>query len=285
VRRQWVRARRSAPAAGAASGVEAVGTGGIRQGGILPPGAPAGGIMPRIEGELAMAKNRITWLGHGTFRIDTSEGKCLILDPWLHGNPACPSGEKNPRKVNALLITHGHIDHIADAVAIAKAHSPQVVCIWETGHWLESKGVANVRSMNKGGTQDVLGARVTMVHASHSCGILDGDRIVYGGEAAGYIIDLPGGPRLYYSGDTDLFGDMRLIGELYRPQIALLPIGDLYTMGPLQAAKAVELLQVERVIPMHWGTFPPLTGRPEHLAERVRSLGVEVIALKPGDSI
>ena len=232
-----------------------------------------------------MSKNRITWLGHGTFCIDTSEGKTLILDPWLQGNPACPSGEKNPRKVDALLITHGHFDHIADAVAIAKAHDPQVVCIWETGHWLESKGVGNVRSMNKGGTQEVCNARVTMVHARHSCGILDGTRIVYGGEAAGYVIDLPGGPRLYYAGDTDLFGDMRLIGELYRPQIALLPIGDLYTMGPLQAAKAVELLQVERVIPMHWGTFPPLTGRPEELAERVRPLGVEVIALKPGDSI
>jgi L-ascorbate metabolism protein UlaG (beta-lactamase superfamily) len=241
--------------------------------------------MPRVEGALTMAKNRITWLGHGTFRLDTSEGKTLILDPWLHGNPACPSGEKNPPKVDALLITHGHFDHIADAVALAKARTPQVVCVWETGHWLESKGVTNVRTMNKGGTQEVCDARVTMVDARHSSGILDGDRIVYGGEAAGYVIDLPGGPRLYYAGDTDLFGDMRLIGELYRPQIALLPIGDLYTMGPMQAAKAVELLQVERVIPMHWGTFPALTGRPEQLAERVRSLGVEVIALEPGDSI
>jgi L-ascorbate metabolism protein UlaG (beta-lactamase superfamily) len=184
-----------------------------------------------------------------------------------------------------MLITHGHFDHIADAVEIASRHKPEVVCIYETGHWLESKKVVNVRAMNKGGTQEVCGARITMVHALHSCGILDGDRIVYGGEASGYVVELSDGLRLYHAGDTAVFGDMRLIGELYRPEIAMLPIGDLYTMGPREAAKAVELLGIKRVVPMHWGTFPALTGKPDALRERVSKRGVEVIALEPGGSI
>ncbi|MEE8536791.1 MAG: metal-dependent hydrolase, partial [Acidobacteriota bacterium] len=148
-----------------------------------------------------------------------------------------------------------------------------------------SKKVGNVRAMNKGGTQEVCGIRITMVHALHSCGILDGDQIIYGGEAAGYILELPDGLRLYHAGDTAVFGDMRLIGELYRPEIALLPIGDLYTMGPREAAKAVELLGVKRVVPMHWGTFPALTGTPDALREQVSKLGAEVHALEPGESL
>ncbi len=232
-----------------------------------------------------MGKSRLTWLGHGTFRVETPEGKTVILDPWVQSNPACPDSEKKLGRVDAMLITHGHFDHINDAVEIASQHNPEVVCIYETGHWLESKKVGNVRAMNKGGTQEVCGIRITMVHALHSCGILDGDQIIYGGEAAGYILELPDGLRLYHAGDTAVFGDMRLIGELYRPEIALLPIGDLYTMGPREAAKAVELLGVKRVVPMHWGTFPALTGTPDALREQVSKLGAEVHALEPGESL
>jgi L-ascorbate metabolism protein UlaG (beta-lactamase superfamily) len=232
-----------------------------------------------------MAKSRITWLGHSTVRVETPDGKVLLIDPWLKENPSCPPAEKTPRRVDALLVTHGHFDHIADAVDLGRAHKPAVVCIHEIGHWLESKGVAGVRGMNKGGTQEVCGVQVTMVDAVHSCGIQDGDRIVYGGEAAGYVLALPDGLRIYHAGDTALFGDMRLIGELYRPDLACLPIGGHYTMGPIEAARAVELLGVRRVLPIHWGTFPALAGRPETLQEQVRGRGVEVHALRPGDSL
>ena len=231
------------------------------------------------------SKTRFTWLGHGTFRITTPGGKALLVDPWVAGNPACPAAEKNPAALDCMLITHGHFDHIGDAVALGHRLKPTVVTIFETGHWLESKQVGNVVTMNKGGTVHLAGIQATMVHADHSCGILDEGKIVYGGEAAGYILKMEDGFTLYHAGDTNVFGDMRLIGELYRPDIACLPIGDLYTMGPREAAYACRLLGVKKVLPMHHGTFPALTGTPAALAELTRDQGVEVLALAPGESI
>ncbi len=140
--------------------------------------------------------------------------------------------------------------------------------------------------MNKGGTQAVGGLKVTMVHADHSCGILDEGRILYGGEACGYVVELPGGRRLYHAGDTNVFGDMALIRDLYAPELAMLPIGDLFTMGPREAALACRLLRAKQVIPMHFGTFPPLTGRPEHLREHLKDEpGIEVVDLQPGQTL
>lgn len=229
-----------------------------------------------------------TWLGHGTFSLKTPEGKRVLIDPWIAGNPACPGSQKNFDGIDVMAITHGHFDHIADAVPLAKEHKPQIACIFELGNWLERKGVENIVAGNKGGTVELGGVRLTMVHADHSCGIMDDDgSIIYGGEAVGFVMKFSDGTVIYHAGDTNVFGDMALIRELYEPTIVMLPIGDLYTMSPLEAAKAVELLQPEVVVPMHFGTFPPLTGRPENLTERLEGKGlghIEVRELRPGET-
>jgi len=233
-----------------------------------------------------MSDIRMTWMGHGTFGLTAEDGAHLLLDGWVGGNPACPDDLKKNVKPDALLLTHGHFDHIADAVDLAKKHQPEVVGIFELCHWLESKGVKKTRAMNKGGTQEVLGVKATMVHADHSCGISDGDAIVYGGEAAGYVLEFRNGFKLYFAGDTNVFGDMKLIGDLYKPDAACLPIGDLFTMGPREAALACRMLGVKTVIPMHWGTFPALTGTPEALRKLTADVkGLEIASVEPGQTI
>ena len=230
--------------------------------------------------------NKLTWLGHAAFRITTPSGSVILIDPWVLSNPMTPAPDKKFDRIDVMLITHGHFDHIADAVALGKQFKPQVVGIFETCGWLESKGLANTSPMNKGGTQRVGEIEITMVNAVHSCGIQDGDHVIYGGEACGYIVRLPGGLTIYHAGDTAVFGDMKIIGDLYAPHMALLPVGDRFTMGPREAALALRLLNVQHVVPMHYGTFPALTGRPETLRDLTSDIpSIEIHALKPGESI
>ncbi len=226
----------------------------------------------------------ITWLGHGTFQFKLPSGQVILMDPWTDGNPAYPKGHQIDR-VDTICISHGHFDHIHDAVPLAAKFAPEVVAIYETAHWLESKGVAKTRPMNKGGSQKVGDITVTMTHAIHSCGILDDGKIIYGGEAAGYILRLPDKRAIYFAGDTNVFSDMALIEQLYHPELVFLPIGDLFTMSPHEAALACRLLRARKVIPMHFGTFPPLTGRPDDLRERIRGLETEVWQLEPGKTV
>ena len=195
----------------------------------------------------------------------------------------CPGSEKTLKKVDILLCTHGHGDHIGDAVEICRRHNPVVVGIPELARWLGMKGAKQIAEMNKGGTQTLGDIKVTMVHADHSCGIQDGDQMVYGGEACGYFIEFPSGQKIYHAGDTNVFGDMAIICDLYAPEIVMLPIVDHYTMGPREAAYACNLLKPKTVIPMHFGTFPVLVGRPIELQKLAP--GVEVFEMKPGQTI
>ncbi len=225
-----------------------------------------------------------TFLGHSTFLFRTVTGKRVIVDPWLETNPMCPEASKKIRDLDLLLLTHGHRDHTADAVSVARATGAQSIAPYELAAWLEQKGLKRVSGMNPGGTLSMLGLSITMTPAVHSSSIEDGGSVRYAGVASGYVIGFEHGLTIYYAGDTALFGDMRIIGEMYRPSMAFLPIGDVYTMGPEQAARACDWLGARDVVPMHYGTFPELTGTPARLRELVASSGVRVIELKPGET-
>ncbi len=232
-----------------------------------------------------MADVSLTWLGHAAFRIDSPGGKRIYLDPFL-SNPRCPEGERRPERVDIMAITHGHSDHVGEAVELGKQFSPRVVAIFELANWLEAQGVegASELGMNKGGTVDVDGVKFTMTHALHSGGFIqDGASITYLGDPAGYVIELENGFKIYAAGDTAAFTDMQIIGRYLEPDVAILPIGDHFTMGPRQAAVALELLGVRRCIPGHYGTFPLLTGTPDQLREQAS--GVEILAPQPGETI
>lgn len=226
---------------------------------------------------------RITWLGHATVLIQTARGTNILIDPFIGHNPSFPKGFALPAKIDAVLLTHAHFDHISDALPVAARHGATLVAIHELAGYMAAKGAEKTIGMNLGGSVTLEDVTATMVEARHSSAIQDEQGQHYGGVAAGFVLTLDGGPVLYHAGDTAVFGDMKIIGELYGPQAALLPIGGHYTMGPREAALAVRLLRPATVLPLHFGTFPPLKGTPADLAALVGP-AVHVVAWKPGES-
>ncbi len=251
---------------------------------------------------------KLTWFGHATWLLESQRGRRILVDPWFEDNPACPAEMRDPGPIDLLLLTHGHSDHAADALRVGASGVP-TIAIFELASILLARGVPDARGMNKGGTQMVDGIAVTMVNGFHSSAFTDGDQTLYAGEAAGYVVRLEDGYTVYFAGDTCLFGDMALIGRMHRLDVAVLPIGDHFTMGPREAAEAIRLLasppperravrarlsrlghetpsDVPKIVVGHYGTFPALTGTPEALREEAADIeDLEIIAVAPGGTI
>jgi L-ascorbate metabolism protein UlaG (beta-lactamase superfamily) len=224
----------------------------------------------------------LTWLGHSAFRLDSPGGKRIYVDPFLSGNPKCPETEQKPQRVDLIALTHGHGDHVGDTVELSRRFQAPVVALVELGHWLVAQGVDRdaAHGPNKGGTVDIAGVKVTLTDANHSSSGEDGQ---YLGEPAGLVIELEDGFTTYFAGDTNVFMSMQLIGRIYQPDVVVLPIGDHFTMGPREAAVALELLGAKRCVPCHYGTFPILVGTPDELRELAP--GVEIITPEPGETV
>ncbi len=229
----------------------------------------------------------ITYFGHSTFSIQSPGGKKIIIDPWIDTNPSCPENLKDIKSVDIIAITHGHFDHIGDLIDICSEYKPKVIANWEICDWLGTKGIENCMPMNKGGSQTIDNIKFVMTHAQHSSGIKEDDgTIVYAGEPGGYVIEFENNYRIYHAGDTNLFSDMKLIAELYKPDLSMLPIGDVFTMSPLEASYACRYLKSNYVIPMHYATFPLLTGTPQELMQLTRDIKeLEILQLKPGECL
>jgi L-ascorbate metabolism protein UlaG (beta-lactamase superfamily) len=243
---------------------------------------------------------RFTWYGHACVHVESEAGTSILIDPWF-GNPRSPAAADSVETCHIMLVTHGHHDHLgampgeiadADAITIARRTKPVWPAIHELSLWLGAIPDlgAEVMGMNKGGSVDIGAVRVSMVPAEHSAGdwVAGSATPLYLGEPAGFVVELENGRRLYHAGDTALFGDMRLIGEMHRPDVAFLPIGGHFTMDPPAAARAVELLGVITVVPIHYGTFPILTGTPDQLREELDHLGlgdITVLDPVPGETV
>jgi L-ascorbate metabolism protein UlaG (beta-lactamase superfamily) len=214
--------------------------------------------------------------------VTSSKGLRLLFDPFLTSNPACPPSARRVGPVDLMLITHGHADHCEDAVSVGRDTGATVVTSPEVAGWLERQGLKHLRPMNIGGRQEISGVTVAMVPALHSSSAPDG---AYLGPATGFVVRFENDHAIYFAGDTALFSDMRLIRDRFTPAVAFLPIGDRFTMGPEDAALAAEWLGVKTIVPMHYGTFPELTGTPEQLRGFCKSRGIDVLELQPGETV
>ena len=229
---------------------------------------------------------KITFLGHSAFKVVSPKGVVIYIDPFLSGNPKTPPELKTVEKADLILVTHGHGDHVGDTLAIAEKTNAKIVVMGELGRYLARKGAKNVINMNRGGTYDHQGVGITMVPAFHSSSITEGDQVIYTGEPSGFVIRFENGFTLYHAGDTGVFGDMKIIGEIYKPELSLLPIGSRVTMDPREAAYAAKLLGSKYVIPMHYGTFPMFTGTPEEFVKLMKEAPQTIVlVVKPGETV
>lgn len=237
--------------------------------------------MPALNG------TSIVWLGHATVLITTPKGTTILIDPFIEHNPKFPKGYKLPDQIDLLLLTHGHMDHIADALPVAKKHGPTTFGMVELIGYLDSRGLDEKKSvgMNIGGSHTHADVTFTLTEARHSSSAEDGGKIVYTGEPTGFVIAIANGPTLYHAGDTAVFSDMQIIRDLTHPTLAMLPIGDHYTMGPKGAALAAKFLGAKTILPIHWGTFPALTGTPDALQKELAGTSVEILHTDPGKVI
>jgi L-ascorbate metabolism protein UlaG (beta-lactamase superfamily) len=243
------------------------------------------GTMSTAQDKRIGKDSKFTWLGHAAFKVETPKGKVILIDPWLD-NPKAPSSVKNLEKVDLILVTHAHGDHLGNTVELAQQYNATVICNTELAKYLEKKGVKQVIGIQNSGVYNFDGIKVTMVDAKHSSSAEDKGQTIYLGEAAGFIVELENGFTFYHAGDTGLFGDMKLIAEMYKPELVMIPIGGYYTMGPKEAAKACDLLNPKYIIPMHYGTFPQLTGTPVEFKKLLPiTLKNKVIDIIPGEFV
>ena len=248
----------------------------------------------QASGSAPGGRARATYLGHSVFRIDTPGGKTIYIDPWL-GNPKAPANAKQVDKADLILLSHGHADHLGETVEVAKKTNARILSIAELSIYFGSQGIpaANLVRMNLGGTAAAIPGtpiKVTLIRADHSSTVSYTDpqtkitSVIPGGEPVGFIIQVENGLRILHAGDTALYGDMKLFGQRYKPDVAMLPIGDWFTMGPEDAAEAASMWGVKTVIPMHYGTFPVLTGTVEEFKKALNPQ-IKLLAPAPGDTV